>query len=870
MFEYFTSKTRLMKLNSSNSFGRFTRIALCFALVCTTQLAHAQKKDKKDPPKETPAKDDGKKISELIKKHAVYAGLFTIYQDSTTGSVKLLIKKYQIGKEFIHFSQFVDAPVAAGSFRGNYAGSKVFKIEKYFNRIEFVVQNTSSYFDPSNAISKASEANMPHSVMVSMKIEGTNDDESEFLVNADDLFLQETLEQIKAPNFPGQSPFAFTVGNLDKDKSKINAIRSYPENTDVAVEYVYSKSSVLNGGGRDVTDARNVSMRVYHSLLQMPEEDYLPLIDDPRVGYFTSQVTDMTSLDYANYRDLVHRWKLVKKDPSQAISEPVEPIVWWIENTTPVNLRPIIQSAAEAWNIAFEKAGFRNALVVKIQPDDADWDAGDIRYNVLRWTASPYPPFGGYGPSFVNPRTGEILGADIMFEYRSVIGRLQQEFSWTKPTAEGTESLPIQCTHFGCQAAELGSVNNAFAGMVLEYLDGVEMENSKMIKEFLHYLVLHELGHTLGLNHNMKASQLHSLAKIHDEAFTSKMGLMGSVMDYPSVNVAADRSKQGQYYTTRPGPYDIWAIQFAYQTNRTAEETEALLNRSTEHDLLFGNDADDMRSPGKAIDPRVNIYDLTSDAIDYGIERLKLVDTLAQEMMKKYTQTGTSHHNHFIAFNGMMRQYADVQQTVTRYVGGVYLDRAMIGQPGATTPYIPVPAADQKKAMKALSDYFFAPNAMDFANGLYQYLQSQRRGFNHFGQPEDPKVHEITLNIQREALEHLLSPNTLQRIVDSKLYGNSYELSTMMSELTDAIFKADINGNVNSMRQNLQVEYVRMLIGMVTGESSKEYMYATQSPAVYFLKEIRKMAATGTGDLSSKAHKAHLTTLIDNALEEIK
>lgn len=860
-----------MKLKNIASFSSISRIALCLVFLGTVQLVHAQKKDKKkDPPKETPAKDDAKKISDLIKKHAVYEGLFTIYQDSVSGSVKMLIKKDQIGKEFIHFSQMADAPVAAGGFRGNYQGSKVFKIEKYFNKIEFVIQNTTSYFDPSNAISKASEANMPHSIMASMKIEASNEDETAFLINVDDLFMQETLEQIKAPNFPGQSPFAFSVGNLDKDKTKINAIRNYPENSDVAVEYVYSKSSVLNGGGRDVTDARNVSVKVYHSLLQMPENDYTPLFDDPRVGYFTTQVTDMTSLDFANYRDLVHRWHLVKKDPSQAVSEPVEPIVWWIENTTPVNLRPLIQKAAEQWNLAFEKAGFRNALVVKIQPDDADWDAGDIRYNVLRWTASPYPPFGGYGPSFVNPRTGQILGADIMFEYRSVIGRLQQEFQWTKPTAEGNESLPLQCSHHGCQAAELGSMNNAFAGMVLEYLDGVALENSKMIEEFIHYLILHELGHTLGLNHNMKASQMHSLAKIHDEALTSRVGLMGSVMDYPSVNVAADRSKQGQYYTTRPGPYDVWAIQFAYETGRTAEGSEALLNRSTEHDLMFGNDADDMRSPGKAIDPRVNIFDLTSDAIDYGVERLKLVDTLASEMMKKYTQQGTSYHNHLVAYFGMMRQYRDVQQAITRYVGGVYVDRGMIGQPGAGTPFIPVSAADQKKAMKALADHFFAPTAMDFANGLYQYLQAQRRGFGHFANPEDPKIHEDILDIQKEALEHLLHPNTMQRIADSKLYGNGYELSSVMSDLTDAIFKTDINGNVNTMRQNLQLEYVRMLINMVVGEGKGAYLHTSQSQAVYFLKEIRKMAAPGTGDISSKAHKAHLTTLIDNALGEIK
>jgi len=866
-----------MKTPISKTANKFLRFTLFILLIFSVQNVHAQKKKKKkgdEPKKEAPAKDAPKKIEDMIKKSQAFEGLFTIYQDSTSGAMKLLITEDQIGKEFIYFSQTADGPVAARGFRGNYRGSKVFKIEKYFNRIEFVTQNTSSYFDPENALAKSAEANMPNAIMASMTIEGINDDETQFLIDADKLFLSETFGQVKPPSFPGQTPFAFTLGNLDKDKTKVNEVRSYPANTDLAVEYVYSKPSVLNGGGRDVTDGRNVSIKIYHSLIEMPKNDYVPLIDDPRIGYFLTQVTDMTSTKNANYRDLVHRWNLVKKDPNAAISEPVEPIVWWMENTTPENLRPIIKAAAEQWNIAFETAGFKNALVVKQQPDDADWDAGDIRYNVLRWTASPYPPFGGYGPSFVNPRTGEIMGADIMFEYRSVLGRLKAEDFFSKPEGSENESEDLihlsSCSEYGCQVSQMSAVNNAFAGLVLQYIDGAPIENSKMIKEFLHYLILHEIGHTLGLNHNMKSSQLHDLATIHNAEVTSKVGLMGSVMDYPSINAAADREKQGQYYTMRPGPYDLWAIQFAYEQGRSEEETDALLNRSTEHNLLFGNDADDMRSPGKAIDPRVNIFDLTSDAIEYGVERMDLVNTLASEMLEKYDEENTSHHDHFIAYMSMLRQYRDVSQTVSRYVGGVYLDRAMIGQEGATKPYSPVDLATQKLAMNTLSERIFAPNAFDFADGLYNYIQPQRRGFNFFFGSEDPKVHRYVLSIQRGTLSHLLHYNTLQRVVDSKLYGNEYDLSTMMGDLNNAIFKADISGNVNTFRQNLQMEYTKMLIGMVTGPKSGLYMPVAQSHAIYFLKQIRKMASGSTGDISTKAHKVHLTTLIDNALKEIK
>ena len=166
----------------------------------------------------------------------------------------------------------------------------------------------------------------------------------------------------------------------------------------------------------------------------MPENDDQPRYDDPKVGYFLTQVTDMTSTSPTPYRDLVHRWNLVKKDASQAISEPVQPIVWWIENMTSLEFRETIREAVLEWNAPFETAGFKNAMVVKVQPDDADWDAGDIRYNVLRWTSSPRRPFGGYGPSFVNPRTSEISGTDIMLEYSFHTSRILYDdlFSLTR------------------------------------------------------------------------------------------------------------------------------------------------------------------------------------------------------------------------------------------------------------------------------------------------------------------------------------------------------------------------------------------------------------------------------------------------------
>lgn len=856
----------------SSMLKTFTIIFLCLNL----SVAVAQKKKKKGAP-DAPKKEksDIKKISEVTKKCKKIEGLFPIYQDTTDGSLKIIVNKEQLGKEFIYFSQIADGVVEARAFRGSYRGSKVFKIEKYYNKIEFINQNTSYYFDPNNEISKSSSANISEGVIASLKIEAQDEKSGLYLIDADALFLKETFSQIKPPRFPKQSPMAFTLGNLDKDKTKTLGIRNYPKNTDLAIQYVYSKPSVLNKGSQAVTDGRNVSIKVYHSLIEMPENNYKSLIDDPRVGYFTTQVTDMTSKEVVPYRDLVHRWNLEKKDPNAAISEPVEPIVWWMENTTPKELRPIIKSAGERWNLAFEKAGFKNAIVIKQQPDDADWDAGDIRYNVLRWTSSPFPPFGGYGPSFVNPRTGQILGADIMLEYVALTNRLKSEKLFEKAgldLLENNEVIPFSNDKYCCNAAEYGQLNNMFGKTSLMALGETKMEESKMINEYLHYLILHEMGHTLGLNHNMKSSQLHSLADIHNEEKTKKIGLIGSVMDYPSVNISLDREKQGQYWSTTPGPYDYWAIQFAYEPRKTKEETDKLLAKSTRPELTFGNDADDMRSPGKGIDPRVNIGDLTSDAIEYAIERVELSRKVAKGVLSRYQKEnqGETYQVARTAYLTLTNQQARAATVLSRYIGGVYVDRAFIGQEGGTKPLIPVELEKQKKAMAALGKYVFAPDAFAAPNELYNYLQKQRRGFNLGRTPEDPKIHARTMLIQRATLMHILHYNTLQRINDTELYGNEYGLPKMMTDLNEVIFKEDIAGSVNTFRQNLQITYTKMLIDIASGPTSKKYVPVAKSMAIYNLKTIYKLTTAKTGNISTKAHKEHLNTLINNALKEIK
>ncbi|MDH7444505.1 zinc-dependent metalloprotease [Aquimarina sp. 2201CG14-23] len=870
-----------MKISSSKN--KLFFLSIVFVLGIGIQNIQAQKKKKKKSKKgeteqvDTPKKDAKEKtIEELTKKSKKIEGLFTIYRDSTDGSTKMLIKKDQIGKEFIYFSQISDGVLEAGAFRGAYLNNKVFKIEKHYNKIEFVTQNASYYFDKNNALSKAAEANISEGIMASLKIEAKDEEKGLYLIKSDDLFLKETFEQIKAPNFPGQSPFAFKLGSLSKEKTKIKTIKNYPENTNINSHLVYSKSSIINGGSSAVTDGRNVTIKVEHSLIAMPDNDYKPRFDDPRVGYFFTQVTDMTSASPTPYRDLVHRWNLIKKDPGLALSEPVEPITWWIENTTPIEFRETIKEAVLEWNKAFEKAGFKNAVAVKIQPDDAEWDAGDIRYNVLRWTSSPRPPFGGYGPSFVNPRTGEIMGADIMLEYVYHTNRVMYDklFNLTANNELEQNNYPtaIKNKQLHCSYGHIMQENSLFGQAALAAYGANDNEMKGMRMEAMKELIMHEVGHTLGLNHNMKASQLFSPEQLNDPEFIKGKCLTGSVMDYTVINVANDKLNQGQYFSTTVGPYDEWAIQYGYTPVNSKAELENIANQSNKAELIFGNDADDMRSPGKAIDPRVMTGDLSNDQITYSINRMELVNELMPKIKSKFSRKGQSYQELRQSFYILRGQYGRAGDVISRFIGGVYVDRSMVGQDSNAKPFTPVSYEDQKRAMNALKKYVFAPNAYKAPNDLYNHIAMQRRGYNFFGGPEDPKIHALILNYQQRVLNHIMHPNTLQRITDSELYGNTYKLSELMTDLNTAIFQADAAGSINTFRQNLQLEYTKRLIGIVskTGTKGPQYTYASKSMALYNLKRIRAMVSNGTGDKLSKAHKDHLRTLINNTIEEIK
>ncbi len=837
LFSQFTLNSQILKKNKSKVDEKITK-----------------EKKEKDVFKE--------KIKDLKK----IEGLFNLYKDEEKGDLFIEINKNHLDKEFIHFSYIENGISDLGYNKGSYRGSKIFKIKKYFNKIEFIHQNSTYYYDESHPISKNSDANINSPIIASETILVSNNDSSKFLLDAGKLFLNENFKQIKRSNRPGYK--GFSLGRLNKTKTKFRTVKNYPENTDLIINYSYDDLLPKYYGSSSVTDSRFVNILVQHTLMKLPENNYQTRFYDSRVGFFSTQINDMISKDSNNQIDLINRWHLVKKNPKLEISEPINPIIFWIENTTPHEFRDIIKEAVESWNFAFEKAGFKNAIRVKIQPEKAKWDAGDIRYNVLRWTSSPSPPFGGYGPSFTNPRTGQILGADIMLEWVYFTNRILYENIYTssdiksddyvindKITTDYSDDLNI------CKNSIFTHQNNMFGLINLKTLKYPEILSKDLIRQSLKRLVLHEVGHTLGLTHNFKGSTLLSYDEIQNKDITYEKGLCSSIMEYPSINITLDSENQGLFYDTLPGVYDSWAIQYGYsQINQV--DLNKILDRSSDPELSYANDADDMRSTGKGSDPDAMVNDLTSDQVLYSTDRIKLINRLLTNY-SNYIEDGMNYEELLNAFNILMKEYSTSLKIISRQIGGVKIGNSKINQNSSNLPFTPVKYDLQKEAFNAISDFGFSPKAFQYSQNMYRILRKQRRGFST---NSDPKIHEKVLSIQRNILSQLLNYTVIRRIVNSSLYGNSYSISEYFNDLTNSIFLEDINSKINSFRQNLQYEYLKNLIRIskITSSNSK-----IKTNIHYQLKLILDLINDSkTNDLESKIHLDYLKFNIEKLFDK--
>jgi hypothetical protein len=776
--------------------------------------------------KEKKGKDKKKKpetVAEFIEEEELKQidGFLTLLHDEEKDKYYLVLESSELNKEFIYFPYLLNGPQAAGAGGGAIGDAAILEFRTFKDGLGLYKKNTKFKFDETNKISQSKIKNIIDAFIG--KFEVVIKEEDKYLISADSIFLSEMLTGI-TPNIPKEYAeyIDLIVGKLDKGKTYVEKVKNYNKNTTVDTKYSFFNPRPKPASIDAVTDPRYTYISVRHLFVEMPDDNFKPRIADQRVGYFSSKITDLSSYEYVTAVDVINRWRLEKKDPSAELSEPVKPIVYWVENSTPTEIVPFVVKGIEAWNEAFEKAGFKNAVVAKIQPDDAEWDAGDVEYNVVRWASTPEAQYSGYGPSIANPRTGEMIAADIV-----------QEFGAIK------------------------------SGYRLRKIWGYE-EGNDPLEQWIVSLTMHEVGHTLGLRHNFKSSWLYDAEDIHDTSVTGKNHI-GSVMDYDPINIAPNGIDQGNYFPYGAGIYDKWAIQFGYTPDLSDEERASLLSQSIVDGNKYGTDGQAMSSPGRNIDPRVKRYDLSSDPVTYASQRVDTLNAKIEELPSIFLNDDGTTTEMTAAFYSLNREKGRFIEGASRIIGGVYSNRVANNQLDEVTPFIAVDYEDQKRAMGLIVDKLLANDAFVFNEEILKLLQREKRAAYS---PQssgngDPQVHEMVLRMQGTVLRHVLHPTVMTRLVDSAQYGNSYLPNEVLSDLHNGIF---VQREVpTTFKMNLQSSYVDELLEAL--ESNK---YDEISKAAIFnaINKIRVFTKSSYGDQAVKNHFKYLNWKIENYLED--
>lgn len=744
----------------------------------------------------------------------IIEGMLDIYHETEKDTYYTIIDDEKLSKEFIYFYYVISGAQAGGASGGDMGDSSVLEFRKFKDDIALYKKNTVFDYDESNNISKSTLTNILESFVGRFEVEIEED--GRYLINIDKLFLGEMLVGLTPPPEYAEY-YSLILGRIDDKKTYISRVKNYPKNTSIEVTYGFFNPNP-KGSVDAVPDERYSSIVARHMFVEMPNDDYEPRVADQRVGYFSTKITDLSTYNYFKGKDLINRWRLVKKDPSAELSEPVEPIVFWVENSTPEEIKPFVVEAIELWNIAFEKAGFKNAVVARIQPDDAEWDAGDVQYNVIRWASTPSPRYSGYGPSVANPRTGEMIAADIVQEFNSIS-----------------------------------------YGYRLRKIWGYDEENDPL-RQWIVSLTLHEIGHTLGLRHNFKASWLYDASEIHDKNVTGNNHI-GSVMDYDPINIAPEGVEQGNFFPTEPGAYDIWAITFGYSQELSEEERENLLAQSTRPELIFGTDDDAMGAPGRNTDPRNKRYDMSSDPITYSVQRLEIIDNKIGELPEIFSEPGSTYTELKATFDSLLRDKGRFAESIAIQIGGVYSNRLVVGQESDMAPFEVVPYDEQKRAMNALNEYLFSNDAFVFDPEILKLLQTEKRAASYGNSDNDPKVHDMVLRMQLSSLSFILHPSVMKRLSDSSQYGNEYMPNEVLQDIFDGIFVP--REIPNTFKMNLQSAYVD---GLIAAMDDSRYDEISRSAIFNSLKMIKNFSNTYHKDEMINGHFSYINWKIGDAL----
>ncbi|MBC8478937.1 MAG: zinc-dependent metalloprotease, partial [FCB group bacterium] len=590
-------------------------------------------------------------FDELIEGYEKIEGLFDLYWKQEENKAFMAIHPDQLGEVFL-FSETRQSGDASSFDSGAMLGDYPFRFQRVGDRIQLIHLNTRYRADGETPMSRAMENSISNSIVVSTEIKCKPDSTpTAYLLDLRALFItdEHTLVEYRTGEWKQKY-------SLDDDNSFFNSLKSFPMNTEIDVSLHYYSSKPHRS--TTLPDSRSMLHRYHYSISAIPETDYKPRLADDRLGHFITLFQDYSSVEKDSpYTYYINRWDLRKKDPGATLSEVEKPVVYWLENTIPEKYREACRKGILLWNDAFERIGFKNAIVVKQMPDDADWDPADVRYNTIRWIVQPG---GGYavGPSRANPFTGEIYDADIRISADFVRHFYREHDEWVTPLsvneiiAQGLDDSH-QHKEAGCRYADEKQQQMAFGWNLLTSQELVRPDDlDKFVQDGLIDLVVHEVGHTLGLRHNFKASHIYPLKQLEDKKFTETHGITGSVMDYTPINLSKRENAQGAYFQTVLGFYDHWVMEYAYSQFPEGEKTEKeyleeIASRSGEALLEYCTDYDARGYSIGGMDPGCSLYDMTSDPLEYYALRVDLVQELWQSLLDLYSLDGARYQKFY-------------------------------------------------------------------------------------------------------------------------------------------------------------------------------------------------------------------------------
>ena len=649
-------------------------------------------------------------FEDAIKDFEPIEGLFDFYWSKEKNKFYIAIDSSQLDVVYL-------ANLTRKSGDGMYydSGSMLWEFPFIFKRLANSVQlihiNTNFRAEDSSAIHRSIEDNLSNSIIsVGTIVSAPHLETNKFLINANELFLKDLtyVSQHRKGTY-----------QFDKKNSSISDLQSYPENSEIQINAHFVSRKWT--GSYTLPNSHSM-MHTYHiSLSSLPDEDFIPRLADDRIGYFTTIYQDYTTtLKETPYIRYISKWNLQKKYPDQKISEPVEPIVYWLENTIPEEFRAAVREGILAWNLAFEKIGFKNAIVVKQMPDNATWYPGDARYNTIRWIVQPGSAY-AVGPSRANPFTGELYDADIRISADFTRAFYREFDEFVVPVTAEDDPISLwdkdEHNHMECEYATELSNQMILSWYTLISNDKIK-GTKKELKEYVHNglvdLVLHEVGHTLGLRHNFKASSIFSIEELTNPEFTEEMGISGSVMDYHPVCLLDNGNTMFQ---TKPGPYDDWAIEYGYSICQNINESECLesiASKSNQPYLAYGTDEDAFGLSSRGIDPLCSTWDMGSDPIAYYNKQLDLVDKLWKNLLNDFEKKGNRFQKIRSVFSQGIGEYYSASRTAAKFIGGIYFSRNHIGDPDQKNPLIVVDAKKQREALQFINNRIFNKDAFNF------------------------------------------------------------------------------------------------------------------------------------------------------------